>query len=200
MEEPIRNSFFFSSSSSLFLFLLLEKQLDSRILTILPWNLQCSDMLYDDKNLKQAYDKIETLDYHQQKQVKGIKFTAYTAGHVLGAAMFLIEIAGVKLLYTGDYSREEDRHLCAAELPPTQPDILVCESTYGTQSHEPRLAREHRFTSTFPFSFSPLLACLFSNTFSFLSFFPTPATILISCSPQRWPRSPYQAHSPHHPI
>jgi len=104
-------------------------------------------MLYDDKNLKQAYEKIETVDYHQQKEVKGIKFTAYTAGHVLGAAMFMIEIAGIKLLYTGDYSREEDRHLCAAETPKIQPDILVCESTYGTQSHEPRLAREHRFTS-----------------------------------------------------
>ena len=37
--------------------------------------------------------------------------------HVLGAAMFMIEIAGVRVLYTGDFSREEDRHLMAAELP-----------------------------------------------------------------------------------
>jgi Cft2 family RNA processing exonuclease len=42
---------------------------------------------------------------------------AYNAGHVLGAAMFMIEIAGVRVLYTGDFSREEDRHLMAAELP-----------------------------------------------------------------------------------
>jgi cleavage and polyadenylation specificity factor subunit 3 len=27
------------------------------------------------------------------------------AGHVLGAAMFVIEIAGVRVLYTGDFSR-----------------------------------------------------------------------------------------------
>ena len=31
--------------------------------------------------------------------------------------MFMIEIAGVRVLYTGDFSREEDRHLMAAELP-----------------------------------------------------------------------------------
>ena len=29
--------------------------------------------------------------------MNGIKFWCYTAGHVLGAAMFMIEIAGVKV-------------------------------------------------------------------------------------------------------
>lgn len=28
-----------------------------------------------------------------------------------------VDIAGTKVLYTGDYSREEDRHLKAAEIP-----------------------------------------------------------------------------------
>ena len=78
--------------------------------------------------------------------------------------MFLIEIAGVRVLYTvlvsflifqGDYSREEDRHLMAAERPPNVvPEVLICEvlgvfivqSTYGVQSHEPRVEREARFT------------------------------------------------------
>ena len=31
--------------------------------------------------------------------------------------MFMLEIAGVKILYTGDFSREEDRHLMSAEIP-----------------------------------------------------------------------------------
>ena len=62
--------------------------------------------------------------------------------------MFLLEIAGIRILYTGDYSREEDRHLMAAEPPPgIVPEVLICESTYGVQSHEPRPEREHRFTS-----------------------------------------------------
>ena len=65
--------------------------------------------------------------------MNGIKFWCYTAGHVLGAAMFAVDIAGVRVLYTGDYSREEDRHLCAAEVPPFSPDLCVIESTYGVQ-------------------------------------------------------------------
>ncbi|KAG0259233.1 Cleavage and polyadenylation specificity factor subunit 3 [Actinomortierella ambigua] len=112
-------------------------------------NVSSNDALYDDAQLSSCYEKIEAIDYHQEINVDGIKFTAYNAGHVLGAAMFLIEIAGIKILYTGDYSREEDRHLMAAEKPPNvQPDVLICESTYGVLSHEPRLDRERRFTST----------------------------------------------------
>ena len=33
----------------------------------------------------------------QEKEVNGIKFWCYHAGHVLGASMFMIEIAGVKV-------------------------------------------------------------------------------------------------------
>ena len=53
---------------------------------------------------------------------------ALESGHVLGAAMFMIEIAGVKVLYTGDFSRVEDRHLMAAEIPSVTPDILITVS------------------------------------------------------------------------
>ena len=77
----------------------------------------------------------------------GVTFTPYHAGHVLGACMFLIDIAGLKILYTGDYSREEDRHLVKAEIPPIHPDVLIVESTYGVQSHEPRDDKETRFTN-----------------------------------------------------
>ncbi|KAJ1554586.1 Cleavage and polyadenylation specificity factor subunit 3, partial [Nowakowskiella sp. JEL0078] len=105
------------------------------------------DALYNENDLKKCYERIEPVDFHQEVDVDGIKFTPYYAGHVLGAAMFLIEIAGVRVLYTGDYSREEDRHLRAAERPPNvNPEVLICESTYGVQSHEPRLDREARFT------------------------------------------------------
>jgi cleavage and polyadenylation specificity factor subunit 3 len=60
--------------------------------------------------------------------------------------MFVVDIAGVRILYTGDYSREEDRHLRAAELPQFSPDICIIESTYGIQQHQPRIVREKRFT------------------------------------------------------
>ncbi|KAK0579216.1 hypothetical protein LWI29_022921 [Acer saccharum] len=104
------------------------------------------DMLFDEQDINRSMDKIEVLDFHQTVEVNGIRFWCYTAGHVLGAAMFMVDIAGVRVLYTGDYSRDEDRHLRAAELPQFSPDICIIESTYGVQLHQPRHIREKRFT------------------------------------------------------
>lgn len=57
--------------------------------------------------------------------------------------MFVIEIAGLKILFTGDYSREIDRHLISAEIPKgIKIDVLITESTYGIASHIPRTERE----------------------------------------------------------
>lgn len=102
---------------------------------------------YTEQDLQSCYDKIIPIDYHQQVSIKGIRFTALNAGHVLGAAMFLIEIEKSRILYTGDFSREEDRHLKAAESPGCLLDALITESTYGVQCHLPRCERESRFTS-----------------------------------------------------
>ncbi|KAE8243711.1 hypothetical protein A4X13_0g6982 [Tilletia indica] len=106
------------------------------------------DKLFDEAEMLSSWQQIEAVDYHQDVAVSGgLRFTPYHAGHVLGACMFLIEIAGLRVLYTGDYSREEDRHLVQAEVPPIKPDVLICESTYGVHSLEPRLDKEARFTS-----------------------------------------------------
>ncbi|KAG8228295.1 hypothetical protein J437_LFUL007013 [Ladona fulva] len=118
-------------------------------------NIATEQMLYTEADLEASMDKIETINFHEEKDVFGVKFWAYNAGHVLGAAMFMIEIAGVKILYTGDFSRQEDRHLMAAEIPNIHPDVLITnstihtitESTYGTHIHEKREEREARFTS-----------------------------------------------------
>ncbi|XP_004365619.2 CPSF3 protein [Capsaspora owczarzaki ATCC 30864] len=109
-------------------------------------NVSADEMLFNERDIDNTMARIETIDYHQEKEVNGIKFWCYNAGHVLGACMFMVEIAGVKLLYTGDYSRHEDRHLMPAEIPTIAPDVLCVESTYGVRVHEPRVEREGRFT------------------------------------------------------
>eukprot|EP00271_Cylindrocystis_brebissonii_P008932 TRINITY_DN2346_c1_g2_i1.p1 TRINITY_DN2346_c1_g2~~TRINITY_DN2346_c1_g2_i1.p1 ORF type:complete len:714 (+),score=162.17 TRINITY_DN2346_c1_g2_i1:418-2559(+) len=105
------------------------------------------DQLFTEKDIEKSMDRIEVIDFHQIQEVNGIKFWCYTAGHVLGAAMFVVDIAGVRVLYTGDYSREEDRHLRAAEMPPFSPEVCIIESTYGVQQHQPRESRERLFTT-----------------------------------------------------
>jgi cleavage and polyadenylation specificity factor subunit 3 len=103
--------------------------------------------LWDEKDMLTSMEKIELINYHQTLDHKGVRFWCYNAGHVLGAAMFMVEIGGVRVLYTGDFSREEDRHLLGAELPTEPPNVLIVESTYGVSLHEPRAVREQRFTT-----------------------------------------------------
>ena len=86
---------------------------------------------------------IETIDFYTTHTVNSVRFTPYPAGHVLGAAMFLISIAGLNIFFTGDYSREEDRHLVAAEIPRgIKIDVMITESTFGISSSAPRAERE----------------------------------------------------------
>lgn len=48
---------------------------------------------------------MEAVDFKQRMAADGVSFEFFNAGHVLGAAMVLLEIAGVRILYTGDYRR-----------------------------------------------------------------------------------------------
>lgn len=119
-------------------------------LILLNWlrSSAATDPLFTPLDLTVSFPSIIPIAVHQQiTPCPGISFTPYHAGHVLGACMFLIDIVGLKILYTGDYSREEDRHLVQAELPPIRPDVLISESTYGVQAHQGRLEKELRFTS-----------------------------------------------------
>lgn len=111
-------------------------------------NLGSDSVLYTEQDLLDSFARINCVDYHQTISIDGIRITPYNAGHVLGAAMYLVQIAGISVLYTGDYSREEDRHLMAAQVPGVRVDVLICEATYGVQSHQPRIEREGLFTST----------------------------------------------------
>jgi cleavage and polyadenylation specificity factor subunit 3 len=99
--------------------------------------------LYTEADHLATFPMIEPIDFYATHTVSSIRITPYPAGHVLGAAMYLIDIAGLKILFTGDYSREEDRHLVKASIPKDiKVDVLICESTFGTALHISRQERE----------------------------------------------------------
>ncbi|RJE21791.1 hypothetical protein PHISCL_05882 [Aspergillus sclerotialis] len=99
--------------------------------------------LYTEHDHLSTLPLIETIDFNTTHTINSIRITPFPAGHVLGAAMFLISIAGLNILFTGDYSREEDRHLIPAEVPRgVKIDVLITESTFGISSNPPRLERE----------------------------------------------------------
>ncbi|KAG6033722.1 endoribonuclease ysh1 [Claviceps citrina] len=105
--------------------------------------------VYTEQDHLNTFPQIEAIDYHTTHTISSIRITPYPAGHVLGAAMFLIEIAGLNIFFTGDYSREQDRHLVSAEVPKgVKIDVLITESTYGIASHVPRVEREQALMKT----------------------------------------------------
>lgn len=99
--------------------------------------------LFTEPDILSTLPLIQTISFNTTHSVNGVKFTPYPAGHVLGACMYLIEIAGLKVLFTGDYSRENDRHLIPAAVPRgVRVDCLITESTFGISTHVPRGERE----------------------------------------------------------
>ena len=90
--------------------------------------------------------KIETIEVGETRTFKEkIKVTCFYAGHVLGAAMFLIDVDGYTVAYTGDYNTISDRHLAGAYMPKIYPDVLMTETTYGDKVRDTKRVREREF-------------------------------------------------------
>jgi len=105
--------------------------------------------LFSQEDVEASMQRITVIDFGQTLELcDGVQVTAHIAGHVVGAAMFTVDVGDCRVLYTGDYSRLPDRHLPGAETPRgRRPDALIVESTYGVQNHSPRLERERYFTN-----------------------------------------------------
>ena len=88
--------------------------------------------------------KITSLALQETIHVKGMKITAYYAGHVLGAAMINVEYEGLSVLYTGDYNSYADRHLGAAYAPWLNPNVIITETTYATTIRDTKRDRERK--------------------------------------------------------
>ncbi|KAN0090868.1 Beta-lactamase-like protein [Tylopilus felleus] len=115
---------------------------------LLSADLSSLGSLFTATEVSQSLSSVIPVSVHQQVlPCSGVSFTPYHAGHVLGACMYMIDILGLKILYTGDYSREEDRHLVKAEIPPVRPDVLIVESTHGVHTFETRAEKELRLTT-----------------------------------------------------
>ncbi len=66
--------------------------------------------------------------------VPGWKAQFSSAGHILGASSLLLEVAGRRILFSGDLGRPDDSLMNPPE-PPPQADTVLIESTYGDRIH-----------------------------------------------------------------
>jgi putative mRNA 3-end processing factor len=67
--------------------------------------------------------------YNEPFSIKDVKITFISAGHMLGSAQVLMEYAGVKYLYTGDYKLQPDATCEPIEW--INADVLITESTFA---------------------------------------------------------------------
>ena len=100
----------------------------------------CEGPLYTQQN---AIDCMELFKGHNYNEwvhvVEGVRVQFIEAGHVLGAAMVVLEITenGVKRMvgFSADLGRDKLPIIRdPAQMPPVE--LLICESTYGNRNHE----------------------------------------------------------------
>jgi metallo-beta-lactamase family protein len=66
--------------------------------------------------------------------IPGWRVTLREAGHILGASSVLLEVAGRRILFSGDLGRPDDS-LMNPPAPATIADTVLIESTYGNRTH-----------------------------------------------------------------
>ena len=71
---------------------------------------------------------------HTFSPIPGWKVTLSSAGHILGAASALVEVAGRRILFSGDLGRPDDLLMNPPDAPPAADTVLI-ESTYGNRQH-----------------------------------------------------------------
>jgi metallo-beta-lactamase family protein len=93
--------------------------------------------LYTREDALQTLPLIKPHAYHQTFEVApGWKATFSPAGHILGASSVLLEVAGKRILFSGDLGRPDDL-MMRAPAPPPSADVVLVESTYGNRRHPP---------------------------------------------------------------
>ncbi len=91
--------------------------------------------LYTRKDALACQKLIKAHDFgHSFEPISGWRATFLRAGHILGAASLLLEVAGRRILFSGDLGRTDDLIMNPPERAPAA-DTVVIESTYGDRTH-----------------------------------------------------------------
>lgn len=91
--------------------------------------------LYTVADAMRSLQRLHTVPVHRAfEPLPGWTARFSGAGHILGAASLLLEVAGRRILFSGDLGRPDDLLMLAPDAPP-EADVVVCESTYGDREH-----------------------------------------------------------------
>jgi metallo-beta-lactamase family protein len=91
--------------------------------------------LYTRQDALDCLPNIKAVDMGKTFQpIPGWRITLSPAGHILGAASALLEVAGRRILFSGDLGRPDDS-IMYPPAPPPAADTVLIESTYGNRQH-----------------------------------------------------------------
>ena len=91
--------------------------------------------LYTQKDAERAMRSFQSVPFAKEHQMKeGVKVIFHPAGHILGAAIVDMQIAGLRIVFSGDLGRPNSTTMLDPT-PMAQADYLVVESTYGDRAH-----------------------------------------------------------------
>jgi metallo-beta-lactamase family protein len=94
--------------------------------------------LFDSADAEKAISLLAAVDHDAVTTLPGdIRLELRSAGHILGSAFAQLDVAGVRLLVSGDMGRP-GHPLLLPPAPPGDADVVVVESTYGDRTHEER--------------------------------------------------------------
>ncbi|AMO72100.1 MBL fold metallo-hydrolase [Sphingorhabdus sp. M41] len=101
--------------------------------------------LYDSKDIAKLHKNVRTVTYCEENYLdNGVSFRFWDARHIVGSASIEINIAGQRLLFSGDIGAGRAINCTASELGGY--DHVICESTYGDRDRELVLVSERRET------------------------------------------------------
>jgi metallo-beta-lactamase family protein len=101
-----------------------------------PKGYQPVEPLYTMQDAEKTLPLFAPVNYHSPKQVgEAFSYQAYDAGHMLGSSALLLEIEGIRLIFSGDVGRVNLPIIRDPEFMPAA-DYLIMESTYGDRIHK----------------------------------------------------------------
>lgn len=105
--------------------------------------------LFDEIAVQRLLDAFETIEFNRtRKLAEDLQVTYYTAGHIAGAALLVLESGEGTLVVSGDVSKSPQRTVKSVDVPAIKADALILESTYGGRLHANRVAEEKRLIDT----------------------------------------------------
>ena len=86
---------------------------------------------YTESNIQKVSNNHVKLEYGKSSEVgPGIVVTPIEACHIPGSAMYLIDIEGIKILYTGDFNIDKSILFPNGANVPTDADYVIYDGTY----------------------------------------------------------------------